>query len=868
MGRKISTYPVTESATGRVLGSLGTGQTVQFDVSNFGSNMNVENIKSIIALEGRPVKLTQSRASDGSDLNWTASTSSYGNIGAGSITIAPGRAIYIESILLSTDQPGMIFGFMQRNSEGVWIGSSFDDQINVATPGGAVSVPVNSIFGESFRLTLSFTPYPVETPTAKDPNLAVMIKGVEFTNDFNFHATKKMLYCGDSISWSLVGDWRTQDQTYNLAGSSQTFPAHFGDSLASFKLVKRLRNENGESIRLVNKGFGGSKLSTDQWVASKIEMYTLPWNIMVMQAGVNDAVQIQDPLFQLNLKSRMQDIVQKRDDNGREDYPIVFCNTPSLDDRGNVKGSRNNLDVRVPLSGNSEDYDVSFDINSTTGVNVIDLESATTDRTVKVFSSTSATQANVRITGGVAGEVYRIDVYCDNVSGSGFNLKTAGDNATNFVEVLDNRLFGEDEGESTNVKIDANSTLFLKCVALGSSGASTAIGYLELERVALLGSELESTSATFNPETADLASRKDHFITSGTTEAQITGPDIARLTQTDTIPSGSANVEIPSGPGANINTVVFKNLSGGTITSEGLPSSANLKTNDVWVRIYGLSATGGTATDQNWSDMDGFYRLLGYTENSGSLETITVDINAQRAIARNLNVGIFGGGSVDIIKSRDYIAQFEGTASNTSESNSRYFEHGQETIGNYKVLTQLKGGSAGDRFYLTSGRGICFSVYQQGNVIYMNEIISGNIINSGYIIGADTEDSFYAQSEVGQTRLKTVNSSITEVVEGYTSSDNVHRVNLYDSSDVRNTTETTAGRIRYNKTAEKNENSGITDEYDYKLGDLIEDPNFKRVGDSGINECVIGERLHRSPKGHDLLYQRLWSTIGSLTIPD
>ena len=52
------------------------------------------------------------------------------------------------------------------------------------------------------------------------------------------------------------------------------------------------------------------------------------------------------------------------------------------------------------------------------------------------------------------------------------------------------------------------------------------------------------------------------------------------------------------------------------------------------------------------------------------------------------------------------------------------------------------------------------------------------------------------------------------------------------------------------------------------VNDLIEDPIFKATGDSGVNERVMGKRLHRSPKGHEEIYNRLYSVISSITIPN
>jgi len=274
----------------------------------------------------------------------------------------------------------------------------------------------------------------------------------------------------------------------------------------------------------------------------------------------------------------------------------------------------------------------------------------------------------------------------------------------------------------------------------------------------------------------------------------------------------------------------------------------------------------------SWNEFNGFYRVVGYTASGDNITEITVAFDSRNAGAsgsppyyrdfRGNRISSYG--TIEILKLRDVVVEFEGTASST-ESNCARFVNDTASIdgGNYSCVTQLKSGST---FNLTSGKGIAFSLYQQGNVIYMNEVSSGDITNAGYLLGSDSYDNFYSQSEIGASRAEIVNNMITTVVDDYGSDNCVYLVDLNDSSDIIGVTKTSAGRLKYGSTTAALLNPEGT-AVRYKVSDLIEDPVFKRVGDTGNSECIVGERLHRSPKGHELLFNRLWAKIQTITIP-
>ena len=841
---KISTYPISSSTDGvNLLGSDSSGATFQFPYPSSSSSTTMLNqeIRNMLLEESRPISLVKAKASSGDGIPLAET------VAGGDIVIDAGRAVYIESILVSTDIAGMIYGAFTRSNAGTWIGASLEDSFQVATIGGAVSIPVGAIYGEFFRFSMTFRASAnAEIGTSGeylDPNMAIKIMGIEFTNDLNFKAEKRLVYTGDSISWSLMGDWRPHDQTQNLSYSSADFPENFGDQLASFRLINALRESKGEDIRLVNKGFGGSKMIQEQWYALRNGLYSLDWNMFVMQAGVNDARVAQTPLRQLTFIERAKDHVRYRDKRGRSNYPIVFCTTPSLDDRGSGTGSRNNLDSRVVLTENSEAYDNTFDSGGEDAA--INLSSNVTNNRLFKVEGDNSIVGGMYVSGGQQGEIYRVDFFEETTIATG----DQGTNLNSFTRLLENISVGTLTGVGGNgfVTIPENTTLYLLCVSPNEE-------YHEIERTSLLGREL--SGSTFDPINSHYIAK--NFTSATTIEGPVLGSVKESAAVTGNPTRGGTTVTLPVGAG---------------ITTTGLPDSAYIDTNDVWCRVYGFTDDG--LAQISWEEFNGFHRVVGYTASAGNITDITVAFDARNAGIvgssgpgnwyRDFRAGRVGNlGTVEILKLRDVVVEFEGTASST-ESNCARFVNGTASIdsGNYSCVTQLKSGST---FNLTSGKGIAFSLYQQGNVIYMNEVSSGDIANAGYLLGSDSYDNFYSQTEIGSSRIKIVNNMIATVVGAYGSDKCVYLVDLNDSSDIVGVTETNAGRLKYGSTTAallSPEGAAVR----YKVSDLIEDPVFKRVGNTGNSECIVGERLHRSPKGRELLFNRLWAKIQTITIP-
>ena len=767
------------------------------------------------------------------------------SVALGSIDIAPGRAVMTSSITFSSNAKGRISGVIAQNAIGDWIGLSNQDEFSLAVDSnGTTTLNFDGmILGPGSRVSLTFTPY-AETGQLK-PDLGVHINGIEFTADFNFDAKKKMLYCGDSISWSLVGNWKPQDMGYNYTGnrkeSSNPYPDYFGDELASFRLVNALRAKaSPESIRLVNKGFGGSKLATDQWFATRSGMYTFPWNIMVMQAGINDAADVQTPLRQLTMGQRIQDMVTMRNNNGRKKYPMVFCTPPIADDKYDGEDARVCLDQRVPIA--SESYTASFD---STSVSVIDFGTPSGDRWFEIKGDGSN---NLEMQGGVADEVYRLDFITEN------NLLTgvAGTNTKAFIRTFESQQNLTDSPiiNTGILSIPENTTLFIRCVTPDEE-------YEEVDRCKLIGSALASNATTFDASDSTI----DHFITSvNTTATEILGPVIAGASESATI----TNIF----PSKNI-TQFNISLSPGILPTN-LPPANVVDESDVWIRVTGLTDTASVG-QTSWAEVNGFYKVINYTLSGNKINSFQVMLDTRDSANRKFNGTWNSTGTLEVFNTRPYLAQFEGTAGNTLAGNNySYFAHGDNTVGDYKVKVQLADSS--QPFNLTydstSGKvkAICFSVYQQGNVIFMNEVVSGEITPAGKVLGASSVANFWSTNqstnEIGLTRLKTVRKVITDTVNAYDDTDNVYLVDLYDIADLKSTTETTAGRLIYGEDNYKGDTSAASQSV-LLINDPIEDPVFKATGNSGVNERVMGKRLHRSPKGHELIFNRLNSVIGA-----
>lgn len=815
-----------------------------------------DDIKNIITLEGRPVRLRVDTRGSGIPLVWDATGSDWifpegTSRSAGSIGGSAGRAIYIESITVTCDQSGLIEGFFSRNENAPWLGGSdpnvggaIDDAYTVVVGegGGGQSIPIGVLYGEFFWFTAVYRPTRKQSLALIDPNISITIKGYEITNDFNFRAQKRLLFAGDSLSWSLVGDWRTQDQFGNLLFSKENssqypFPTNFGDTLAAFRLVKRVREEMGEDIRLVNKGFGGSKLIQEQWYSLKNQLYTLPWNIFILEAGANDAGEVQTPLFQLTFKERMRDFVRQRNEDGKSQYPMVFCNAPSLDDRSGGLNSRNNLDVRVPV--NSETYDAEFDSGTDTAISF----STKTNRYYKVSGDGTNPMS---LSNGVEGEVYRVDFWDDTTLLTGTTPATYP-----YVQTLE-ALDGAPPSNG-QIKIDAGTVIYFHCVSNGQP--TPTLEYHELERVRLIGRVMASGDTLFDPVSP--IDRVSHFITSVNTlgRTEILGPAINNLAQTATIDTIGRQ-----------QGYVTLNLSSSNITEDDWPTAGQIDTNDVWVRVSGMTDSAASNT-LSWADVNGFYRVVSFVVAGGIITSIDIKFDSRDGAGRDFSGTYTGGsGTVEVIKSRSYVAMFEGNESSDT-SNCSFFANGDNEVGDYIYRVQLKE-STGSTFDLTEGKGIALSCYQQGNVIFLNEIVSGDIVNTGVVYGASSLDNYYdSTNEYGKTRTQIVNTNIETVCTEYVD-DNVYLIELNDASDIESVSESGAGRLRYLTTTAKGLDPTPTTEILWKVGDLIEDPVFKRVGNSGTNECIVGSRVHRSPRGHELMYLRMWDVVETIKIPN
>lgn len=811
--------------------------------------ISLNELKAVLALEGRPFKTSQKQFSNGSTDAYP-----FANIGGGDIVIDPGRAMFIESITVGSTEKGMLFGQMRSSTVASWIGDTLDDDFYVATNGAPVSIPINAIVREQFTISLRFTPFDSGSGTAAAPDLSLKVNGIEFTNDLNFDASKVLMYGGDSISWSLIGDWRPHDQFDNLIGFSDAntnFPSNHGDKLASFRLVNQLR-QDGESIRLVNKGFGGSRLLKDQSFALRSGLYDNRWNCFVMQAGVNDAQEPMTPLRQLTVQDRIGEFVTRRNNNGRSKYPLVFCTTPSLDDRDSLTSSRNVMDVKAAAS-----YDETASTTTADADAVLNL-SAATNYTCSVSGDGTET---ITVTGGTEGAVYRIDF----LTATTLSIE---DNAhvTAYIRPLDvgipGRLIADNGYDSGNGTLDipANTVMYLQVTD------ATDLHYEEIERSTLITTSV--SGATFDAGSTEVSNMENHFVCTHSSATKITGPDLSTMKQSSDVTAGSRARDY----------IQFNLDTGSTnpVKATNWPDSSSIDKSDVWVKVSGVS---GTGVGIDWPSINGFYKVINYSTVSNNDSRVTqLDLlcDARQGVNRE-----FGAGGLDVTSAtvehldfRTYIAEFEGTSSSSVGSSAYFEDNTADATGNlidsnnYQVRVNLKTAST---FELSAGKGIAFGLYQEGNTIYMNEINSGDIVNTGSVTGALTYDAFYSQSEDGaMTRLFTINQNITTKVNTYSeTADRVHLCNLYDASDMRNTTVSTGGRVKYGASSTFSVyNSGFASR-NLRVGDVLEDTAFKKSGDTGSNESTAGSRLHRSPYGHELLYNRLYTTIGasSFTIP-
>jgi hypothetical protein len=173
----------------------------------------------------------------------------------------------------------------------------------------------------------------------------------DVTNDNNYDAPIVHLVAGDSLSHSLVGDWKEGMNApdlsgYNVQQNTALRPPFYGGALWAFKVTKWLRDQ-GIYTRLVNKGFGGSDMIQKQYAQLLRGYYAgIPFDLLTVTIGANDSTELWTTDRKTKFKARLEEFVNMRNEL-RPGKPINFITPWILDDiasRGPANLARNYVD--------------------------------------------------------------------------------------------------------------------------------------------------------------------------------------------------------------------------------------------------------------------------------------------------------------------------------------------------------------------------------------------------------------------------------------------------------------------------------------------------------------------------------------------
>ena len=392
------------------------------------------------------------------------------------VNVPIGKCWWVESINWGGQRSGNFQclvspGFNINTAEDAWgLGGADENDPDASSAqvynfrqfGDSGNIPVRKWFRENTSFQLTFQSF--------EPGVtrfAAHINGIEFTGNagLNFGADKKVLMCGASTSWYLLGTWRSGSftaqlngvggdetmntnyyrpvtsgsvfdnsavtgsainyQTPDLRGSSVTYPDFSGDSLALNQFTYQLMKD-GKDFRAINKSFGGSNFTQNWfWALETGYLNGVDADLILIEAGVNDAKQEQTVEYRELYKNRLTKFIEWRD-RFNPGAPVVFIAPVGLDDGhginlGTEPGTVNPDDVGVYVdprtsstatgkeSGSAFNTRNTWDSGSSGIYNVPGVGNMYMTRLEIVRQMTKEVATSASLGGGSANNVYFVD---------------------------------------------------------------------------------------------------------------------------------------------------------------------------------------------------------------------------------------------------------------------------------------------------------------------------------------------------------------------------------------------------------------------------------------------------------------------------
>lgn len=283
-------------------------------MKSFNVRNTEENFLNRMHIEGRPLFISGwsgNLPAGGSRTILSNEVSPSGGLGT---TAIAGKAYYIESLLITCDRP-TIFGVQIKRSYWDTNGITFYFSVTNTT-----SLVVNHRLNLLIREGGAIAVYTQKNDAGEAPEVSSCLTGYEITNDLNYSAQKTMLVCGDSTTWSSLGN----------DNSGNPFR---GKDFASFQLRDYI-SEQKASCRIINKGFGGSYGPDWEKAIDSGELDGINYDLLYVSLGLNDAGALTAGYTLNNFKDKLKLFVKHRD-RYRKGKPVLFL-APTHTDKTNL----------------------------------------------------------------------------------------------------------------------------------------------------------------------------------------------------------------------------------------------------------------------------------------------------------------------------------------------------------------------------------------------------------------------------------------------------------------------------------------------------------------------------------------------------
>lgn len=345
-----------------------------------------------LAREGRPMG-----SAGGSPAGYTTGTPATVTAGvvvdnSGTSTVPLGRAYVLYEAAMTADRSCIAVLQFQDILSGAYTTDSLAGYKILGPNGGEAkwTWPSGLIVPELHNLQLRYI-----RPDTAGAFTTKAFSGLDITADFHWDAEHVICVAGDSL-------------THTIPGSNGTTGA-VGEDLWAFRLTNRLRDK-GASVRLINKGFGGS-IIPQAHKRLRSGFYDVPYDLLVVSYGMNDAAA--DQTGETRYKDGLRAFVTHRNRH-RPDATVVICGPSSTDDAN-----------RTPYIGNYRTWasQVAAEYGAAERVYYVDLS---TSYAASATASFGESVAGTLVHANIVGQSQLADVICNAVELTDFYTDTLG----------------------------------------------------------------------------------------------------------------------------------------------------------------------------------------------------------------------------------------------------------------------------------------------------------------------------------------------------------------------------------------------------------------------------------------------------------